>query len=482
MDLTSSAGRSSTHWMTLAIDRKRRRNGFGEVIPLGRSDMRLAATTVLRRNDTGGYTVPSRATYPHQWNWDSALASLGWAELDPGRAWTELETLAGARDRQGMIPHIAFHTRVPDRVNGRLRGMLTTVARPYPRYLPGARWWGKRFSVDGRRISGITQPPLAATCMRLLFERHPREHRARALLRPLLRWHRFLLEERDPRGVGEPVLIHPWESGRDNAVEWDVPLWRVMPEVTVVHRRDLQSVDAAERPSDEHYRRFLTLVRRGTEVGWAQMCLARGGAFRVLDPGFSGIFARACYDLAWLADQLGEPEIAEESNAGCERVAGALRARADSDGLIRALDMTDDSTLEVTGAGSALAALAPGLREPQVRAVRDLVTTGPLASRYGVRSLDRDHSQRSPRNYWRGPTWTNVTWLCAWALERRGDAEAAATLREQLLAAVEGGGMREYFVPESGCGLGARDFAWTAALTLRQLGAAARPEAGAVAA
>jgi hypothetical protein len=38
---------------------------------------------------------------------------------------------------------------------------------------------------------------------------------------------------------------------------------------------------------------------------------------------------------------------------------------------------------------------------------------------------------------------------------------------------VEGGGMREYFVPDSGRGLGARDFAWTAALTLRELAAGA---------
>ena len=29
--------------------------------------------------------------------------------------------------------------------------------------------------------------------------------------------------------------------------------------------------------------------------------------------------------------------------------------------------------------------------------------------------------------------------------------------------------MREYFAPESGRGLGARDFAWTAALCLREL-------------
>jgi Glycosyl hydrolase family 63 C-terminal domain len=439
------------------------------------------AERVLRLNDNGGYTVPSRSTYPHQWNWDSALASLGWAELDPARAWRELETLAGARDPQGMIPHIAFSTRGPDRVNGWLRGALTLVARPYARYLPGPRWWGRRVGWDGRRISGITQPPLAASCARLLFERHPDEPRARALLQPLLGWHRFLLEERDPGGTGEPVLIHPWESGRDNAVEWDGPLWRVMPEVTVVHRRDTHSVDAAERPSDEHYRRFLTLVRRGTRLDWAQSRLARDGAFRVLDPGFSAILARACADLGWLAGELGEGRIAEESHAASDRVVSALRARADADGLIRPVDMTDESTLGVTSAGSALALLAPGLGGTQVDAVRDLVTTGALASPYGVRSLDRAHPKRSARNYWRGPVWTNVTWLCALALEDQGERVAAAKLHFRMIEAIEGGGMREYFVPDSGRGLGARDFAWTAALCLRELGAASAGRGEAVA-
>jgi Glycosyl hydrolase family 63 C-terminal domain len=451
------------------------------VIKFPATDIRTSAENVLRGNDNGGYTVPSRATYPHQWNWDSALAALGWAELDPAGAWRELETLAGARDRQGMIPHIAFHSRVPDRVNGRLRGALTMVARPYARYLPGPRWWGRRAGADGRRISGITQPPLAATCARLLFERHPDEPRARALLQPLLGWHRFLLEERDPRGVGEPVLVHPWESGRDNAVEWDGPLWRVLPEVTVVHRRDTHSVDAAERPSDEHYRRFLTLVRQGTRVEWAQSRLARAGAFRVLDPGFSAILARACDDLGWLAEQLGEGRVAEESRHASARVADALRSRADADGLVRPVDMTDDSTLAVTSAGSALALLAPGLGGAQVDAVRELVTTGALASPYGVRSLDRTHPERSSRNYWRGPVWTNVTWLCALALQEHGDRVSAAKLRFRMLEAIEGGGMREYVVPDSGRGLGARDFAWTAALCLRELGAAgtARGEAAA---
>jgi mannosylglycerate hydrolase len=430
-------------------------------------DLRLGAEEVLRHNDTGAYSVPSRATYPHQWNWDSALAAVGWAVLDPGRAWTELETLAGARDRRGMIPHIAFHTRVPDRFGPRLRGLVTLVARPYARYLPGPPWWGRRLSADGRRISGITQPPVAATCARLLFEQHPDERRAAALLAPLHDWHRWLLDARDPNGFGEPVLIHPWESGRDNSIEWDDPLFRVSPEVTVVHRRDTDSVDAAERPTDEHYRRFLTLVRQGTATGWDQPRLAREGGFRVLDAGFSAMLARGATDLAWLADKLGEPRIAEESRAIGERVSAALRARADSDGLIRSADTIDSTTLPVTSAGSALALLAPGLGMREVQAARDLVSVGALASAYGVRSLDRDHPQRSDRNYWRGPVWANVTWLCALALDGHGEPTLASELRRRMCEAVARGGMREYVLPESGRGLGARDFTWTAALYLR---------------
>ena len=431
--------------------------------------LRGPAEAVLRANDAGRYTVPSRATYPHQWNWDSALIALGWAELDPRRAWTELEALAGARDPEGMVPHIAFHTRLPDRLGGRVRGVLTRVARPRARYLPGPRWWGVRTGHDGRRISAITQPPLAATCMRLLFERAPDERRARALLLPLARWHRFLLEARDPAGHGEPVVIHPWESGRDNAVEWDLPLWRVRPTVATLRRRDTDSVDAAERPTDAHYRRYLSLVRVGTAMGWPQERLARDGPFRVLDPGFSAILARAALDLGRLAAGLGEPRLAEESEAAAERVGAALRARAGGDGVIRAVDLHDGSTLPETGAGSALALLAPDLPARSVAAARHLVLAGELASPYGVRSLEADHPELAPRNYWRGPVWANVTWLCAHALEMQGDSSGAHVLRDRMLRAA-GVGMREYFAPDSGRGLGARDFGWTAALVLRQTG------------
>jgi hypothetical protein len=434
------------------------------------------AEAVLRGDDERGrYTVPSRLTYPHQWNWDSALAALGWLELDPARAWTELETLVGARDASGMLPHIAFWTHAADRLPG---GLWARIARPRARYLPGPRWWGRRRGADGRRVSAITQPPLAATCARLVFERNADEARARRLLRPLADWHRFLAEERDPLGIGEPVMIHPWETGRDNAVEWDEPLWRVNPTVTVLKRRDTESVDAAERPSDEHYRRFLTLVWEGRRAGWPQRQLAAAGQFRALDPGFSAILARACHDLAWLAEQLGESRLAEQSRATCERVCEALRARVDHDGLIRAVDLVSGDTLAPVSAGSALAVLAPGLPERALAAAKGLVTAGALASDVGVRSLEHGHPELRPRNYWRGPVWANITWLSAHGLALYGEADAAAELSSRMLRAVEAGGMREYFRPDSGAGLGAHDFAWTAALTLRELLGVEQAQAG----
>jgi hypothetical protein len=71
------------------------------------------AQEILRRNDRGGYTVPTHGLYPYQWNWDSAFVALGFAEFDRDRAWREIETLISAQWEDGMIPHIVFHQEDP---------------------------------------------------------------------------------------------------------------------------------------------------------------------------------------------------------------------------------------------------------------------------------------------------------------------------------------------------------------------------------
>ena len=39
------------------------------------------------------------------------------------------------------------------------------------------------------------------------------------------RWHQWFYENRDPAGEGLVAIIHPWESGRDNSIDWDEPFY-----------------------------------------------------------------------------------------------------------------------------------------------------------------------------------------------------------------------------------------------------------------
>lgn len=68
------------------------------------------------------------------------------------------------------------------------------------------------------------------------------------------------------------------------------------------------------------------------------------------------------------------------------------------------------------------------------------------------------------RRYWRGPTWVNSAWLVWLGLLRLGYENEAATVVQALLETVVREGLREYYDPNAGTGMGARDFAWSALL------------------
>ena len=66
------------------------------------------------------------------------------------------------------------------------------------------------------------------------------------------------------------------------------------------------------------------------------------------------------------------------------------------------------------------------------------------------------------RRYWRGPTWINSAWLVWLGLRRLGYEREAQHLADGLIATVAREGLREYYDPWTGKGMGARDFAWSA--------------------
>ena len=61
----------------------------------------------------------------------------------------------------------------------------------------------------------------------------------------------------------------------------------------------------------------------------------------------------------------------------------------------------------------------------------------------------------------RGPTWINAAWLVWLGLTRLGYEAQAQTLGTRIMSAVLAQGLREYYDPYTGRGMGAVDFAWS---------------------
>ncbi len=404
------------------------------------TDLDAQARAILRGNDKGGYTLPTHGLYPYQWNWDSAFAAWGFATFDNSRAWDELDTLMASQWDTGMVPHIIFH-------------------QPDPGYFPGPDVWG---TDQSPATSGISQPPVAATLARLIWDMDPQAGRDRiAVLYPkFVAWHRWWHEVRCTHG---PVaIIHPWESGRDNCPDWDIGMAGVDgTRVGPYTRRDTGHVNPDMRPTKEDYDRYITMVEYGRSVDWDQDRIVADGPFLMADPGITFILLRAHDDLAAIGRALGH-DVSE-----IEGWAGAMRAALpalwnDKLGAYDAKDLRTHRFAGILGSGAFLAYLAdaenPAL-DTQLMRVWNAVT-------YGIPSADPESVSFNPRKYWRGPTWPVVNALLALGFKGSGRTDLAERLRSETETLIRQHGFYEYFDPLDATPCGGADFSWTAAIWL----------------
>lgn len=413
-------------------------------------ELKQQAIEILRRNDRGGYTVPTASgLYPAQWNWDSCLVALGLAQFDEPRAVAEIETLFSGQWPDGMVPHILFHGDDSS-------------------YFPNAAVW--QAGPTGRS-SGITQPLVAATVVRHLFERASDpmiRARLTALVPKLLVSHRWCYAARDPYGTGLVSIIHPWESGMDNSPVWDDALAAVEPGPSVAHlRRDTGFAANEHRPTGPEYNRYINLVIKFRDNGYRADRLYEISPFRVADIGFNAILQRANQDLQSLLAAIGDAAGAEEVAAMEERTSDAIaRCWHEEDGFFYGVDTRNGAVIRKPGIGG----LLPLLADPQVtaRQPRLLQRLDSWLTRvtYGVPSFDPGRPEFEPQRYWRGPVWLIVNWMLIDGLRRNGRPDLAERIRRDSLALVERSGFAEYFDPLNGAPLGGSRFSWTAAMYL----------------
>ena len=405
------------------------------------------ARDILRLNDRGGYTVPTEGLYPYQWNWDSAFAAMGFAQFNVDRAWVEFETLFSGQWDNGMVPHILFHQVDED-------------------YFPGPEMWK---SVGPIPSSGITQPPVAATMARLVFERNPNVGLARLapLYDKIVAWHDWFMAWRLDQGA--VCTTHPWETGRDNAPDWDGAMAAIDPVgVGEYRRRDTSHVDSEMRPTREDYDRYVWLVQRGARLNWDDAAMLQDTPFRMADPSMTFTLMRAQRDLAELGRSLGR-DVSTIEGQIAKLESGAQTLWNETLGCY---DSRDTRTGEWANSISNASFLCwyGGLPAPQMRAVLTHVLEGVT---YGVPSFTPHDPKFEAKRYWRGPVWAVMNMLIGMGLDEM-DLPEGQVLREGTADLITKHGFSEYFDPLDGSPAGGGTFTWTAAVWLGW----ASPDAG----
>lgn len=415
------------------------------------SDLATRAFEILRQNDRGGYTIPTKGLYPFQWNWDSAFVALGFATFDENRAWQEIESLVEGQWDNGFLPHIVFR-------------------RDDPTYFPGPAEWGTQ-NLHHIPTSGISQPPVLATIVRELVDKGalPLTHiRAKLLLPKIFAWHRWFHENRDPDATGMIATAHPWETGRDNLPDWDAPLHNVnISDLEAYERKDVSHVNQDMRPQQYDYDRYVRLVHFGRDCGWDKDVIARDNPFWVADVGLTSILLRADRDLLALARLLGESDMIADLERWISRgEEGLERLWNDEVGGYTSLDLRTNKRSNMLNAGTLLPFYAGVTPDGRLDALFGHMDRWWDRLEFGVPSFDPDHKAFDSIRYWRGPIWAVVNWLIGRGLADQGFDDYAERVNDNTVRLVENAGFRENFCPATGAGCGGYDFSWTAAIWL----------------
>ena len=420
------------------------------------SSLRDSAIAVLRLNDTGVFTKPGPHQYPHQWNWDSALIALGLSHFDLPRAQLEIRSLLRRQWQDGMVPSVVYHAVPSD-------------------YFPNPQFWQIENSPSAPPVptTGITQPPLLATVVRMIDTRHANADFAREVYPSLLRWHRWLHTDRDADGSALACIIHPWESGTDDSPRWLHLFEAIHPQALPEFQRgDTRYVAATERPNRSEYERFIYLINIFRNLNYEPGELLAHSPFLAQDVLFNAILYRADEDLRALIVSLGEPT--DEIDGWLHRVQHSFDKRFwdERAGLYYDYDVRSGKPIPVNTASTFLPLFA-GLptREQAQRLVDghllDPVEYAPKGDvRHWVTTTAKTEPTWEARRYWRGPVWVIMNWFILDGLKRYGYDELAETIRQDTLNLIETNGFREYYDARDGSGCGSVDFSWSAALAL----------------
>ena len=406
------------------------------------------AENILLNNRREGYTLPTNnKLYPAQWNWDSAYIALGYSYFNKEFAIVELEKLFEGQWSDGMVPHILFHQKDEN-------------------YFPNHNTWQCGDKIPS---SGITQPPIAASILKLMLDKtefsSSEMERILNLIKKTKKYLEWFCKYRDPNDTGLVSILHPWESGTDNSPLWDFPLSKILVEENLAYkRRDLDVSSSDVRPLKRDYDCYITLLNQFRNQKYNPEQLYDISMFNVVDIGFNSLFLKACKDLVY---------IATKNNIDCTSIQKKITRTENklislynqNDNSFYSYDVLNKQTLEIPSITNYFILFADIQNKEINNSIIQSLKKYNSNEKYFFSSIKPDSKYFEEIRYWRGPVWINCNWILYKGLLEK-DPDFANKIKSHTLDLIHEKDFHEYYSCKSGTPYGANNFSWSAALYL----------------
>ncbi len=373
---------------------------------------------------THQYTVPSSQTYPYQWLWDSCFHAIILTHLNVSDAKKELLSLVSKQFKNGLLPHMIYWEKI-DKTD-------------FP-----VIEWGKKDT------STITQPPLIAYAAWRIYEVDQDKAFLKKIYKNLKAYYHYLLSERNPEKSYLLGIVNPDESGEDNSPRFDKLLG-----LPPVHSLDV------------NFSKRLEIISRHA---------AGQSPFWIKDVPFNVICIKALQNLSKIATTLTLFEEAQVFETQAQMITNAMRKLMWEDGIFWSVYDKGFKKIKVTSWAIFVPMFARlyTFKEAESLVKNYLLKKGRFDRPFLLPTISKDDPSYDPSGpwrgmaemlsthlSWRGPVWMAVNWFVYKGLINYGFFDLAKEIKKSSLKLIAKSGFREHYNPETGQGLGAKNFTW----------------------
>ena len=382
------------------------------------------------------YIAPSKERYAFQWFWDTCFHIFILCALDEiGIAQENLRSLFRMQEEDGFVGHMIFwQRRLPHNPADVVQAKPTLrTLRPH--------------------MSALIQPPLVAQALRRIYKKSGDRLYLLELLPKIIRYHEWLIVNRDLDGDGLISIFSPSESG----IDWKPSFDEAVGNDVRKKARYLLASKLFWNVATVDISNFLRAYKKSDNP-----------RFAIKEVTVNTTYAcdlRALSELCFEAglDQEGSRYLRRAEQVGASITTLMYHHKSAAFYDVRARENTK---LKVLTAMSFLPIILPEVSDDICRAMieRHFDNEEEFLSKYPIPSVAMNDPSFYPKEsymLWRGPTWPVMNWFIYHSLKEKGFVAEAARLRLSLRTLIEKSGFREYYNPQTGEGYGAKNFTWS---------------------